>query len=158
MPFTLPLDHESPSKKKCAEKQRRAEARKQMEIDLENDRKVGMQKVRDRYAPFRNLASKTFLPKHPRFEPRILFFLKTIFLVFGLFVFDIFIGEWSRYFVWVQLPDTKLFPYPTIEWPPLYWFDLTFGLALVAVSEELLSRAILCWLIERTEAGNILVL
>ncbi|MBT3906293.1 MAG: hypothetical protein HOB79_21090 [Rhodospirillaceae bacterium] len=50
MTFTNSFDHESPSKKKRAEKQRREEARKQQAADLENDRKARMQKVRDKYS------------------------------------------------------------------------------------------------------------
>jgi uncharacterized protein len=109
------------------------------------------------YAPFRSLASRVFRPRRPRFELHFLFWSKSLLLVFALFVFDLFVGEWARYFVWLQFPDTKLFFYPKIEWPPLYWVDITFGLALVAVSEELLSRAVLCWSIERM-TGSILVL
>ena len=46
MTFTDSFDDESPSKKKRAEKQQKAEARKQQAVDLDNDRKARMQKVR----------------------------------------------------------------------------------------------------------------
>ena len=39
-------------------------------------------------------------------------------------------------------PELILFRYPKIEQPALYWIDLTFGLALTAVAEELVFRSI----------------
>ncbi len=40
------------------------------------------------------------------------------------------------------LPDMALFAYPAIETPALYWFDLSAGLALTAVAEELVFRTV----------------
>ena len=46
-----------------------------------------------------------------------------------------------------------LFRYPKIEQPALYWIDLTFGLALTAVAEELVFRAIARDFLERYTGG-----
>lgn len=46
-----------------------------------------------------------------------------------------------------------LFRYPKIEQPALYWIDLTFGLALTAVAEELVFRAIARDFLERCMGG-----
>jgi hypothetical protein len=50
MPFTFPLDHESPSKKKRAEQQRKIKERNQQIADIEADRKARQQNVRDKYS------------------------------------------------------------------------------------------------------------
>lgn len=42
------------------------------------------------------------------------------------------------------LPDAALGGYPIEEGTPLYFFDLFFGLIIVAVSEEVLSRGLAC--------------
>ena len=47
-----------------------------------------------------------------------------------------------------------LFRYPNIEQPALYWIDLTFGLALTAVAEELVFRAIARDFLERYMSGT----
>ena len=50
MPFTFSLDHESPSKKKRAEQQRKIKERNQQIQDIESDRKARQQNVRDKYS------------------------------------------------------------------------------------------------------------
>ncbi len=42
------------------------------------------------------------------------------------------------------VPDLALGGYPIDEGTPLYFYDLIFGLAIVAVSEEVLSRGLAC--------------
>ena len=42
-----------------------------------------------------------------------------------------------------MFPDTILFAFPTIESETIYWIDITFGLALTAVSEEVLYRKLM---------------
>ena len=41
------------------------------------------------------------------------------------------------------LPTDRLVKFPEIDSVPLYWVDMTFGLALTAVSEELIFRGVL---------------
>ena len=61
-------------------------------------------------------------------------------LAFGLaLASDHYVRGWLDYL----LPQTILFSYPPIGDPALYWFDMTFGLALTAVSEELAFRKVL---------------
>ena len=57
------------------------------------------------------------------------------------------------------IPGTALFAYPGVNSAPLYWIDLTFGLALNAVAEEFSSRSVLKGVIENfTSSTLILVL
>jgi len=59
----------------------------------------------------------------------------------------------SYFFVKAPLDEvfqsTKLFDYPEIESKPLYYFDLGFGLALNAVSEEVAARGVFRHVVER---------
>jgi membrane protease YdiL (CAAX protease family) len=40
------------------------------------------------------------------------------------------------------IPETELFVYPDLDLGAVYWLDITFGLALVALSEELAFRTV----------------
>ena len=55
------------------------------------------------------------------------------------------------------LPDLALFSYPAIEAPALYWFDLTAGLALTAIAEELVFRAAARDVLARLFSGEVAV-
>ncbi|MBT3765156.1 MAG: hypothetical protein HN578_15370 [Rhodospirillales bacterium] len=60
MPFTFPIEHESPSKKKRAEQQRKIKERNHQIADIEADRKARQQNVRDKYsAPLPDQAKET---------------------------------------------------------------------------------------------------
>ena len=57
----------------------------------------------------------------------------------GIVLADYFAGAWIRSTINTSLPATALGRYPALTgW--LYWFDLVFGLALVAYSEEVIFR------------------
>ncbi len=58
----------------------------------------------------------------------------------------------------VVIPDTHLFSYPRIDFKPLYWFDLSFGLALTAVAEEFTSRSVLKGIIERYSKNKLIII
>lgn len=51
------------------------------------------------------------------------------------------------------LPDIQVFDFPSFRGPEWYWFDLTFGLALNSVSEELVCRGILAAILLRHGHG-----
>jgi membrane protease YdiL (CAAX protease family) len=57
---------------------------------------------------------------------------------FAILAVDAVVGEIGDIFP----QELILFRYPKIELPALYWIDLTFGLALTAVAEELVFRSI----------------
>ena len=57
------------------------------------------------------------------------------------------------------IPGTALFTYPGVNSAPLYWIDLTFGLALNAIAEEFSSRSILKGAIRQiTKSTTVLLL
>jgi len=57
------------------------------------------------------------------------------------------------------IPGTALFTYPGVNSAPLYWIDLTFGLALNAFAEEFSSRSVLRGVIEQfTSSSTILTI
>ena len=58
----------------------------------------------------------------------------------------------------VVIPDTHLFSYPYIEFQPLYWFELSFGLALTAVAEEFTARSVLKGVIERYTKNKFVII
>ncbi|MBT3307437.1 MAG: hypothetical protein HN377_13280, partial [Alphaproteobacteria bacterium] len=58
----------------------------------------------------------------------------------------------------IVIPDTHLFSYPEIMFKPLYWFDLSFGLALTAVAEEFTSRSVLKGVIERYTENKFVII
>lgn len=54
-------------------------------------------------------------------------------------------------------PEEPLFAYPRLGSPGLILLDLTFGMALVALSEELLARAVLKGVLERWTDNRFLI-
>ena len=56
------------------------------------------------------------------------------------------------------LPDIRLYTIPKVEPVPLAWFDLTFGMALLAVAEELTFRGVLRHIIERFTKSRIILI
>lgn len=76
----------------------------------------------------------------PAEPPRYL----TLFLVLAACVaFDFANSNVLRPYLFEVLPDIRTDHYPKVEDAALAWFDLTFGLALTAVSEELGARVIM---------------
>lgn len=53
----------------------------------------------------------------------------------------------------IEITALKLFQYPKLDSPVLYWTDITFGLALTAVSEELVFRGLFARLMARALPG-----
>jgi len=77
------------------------------------------------------------------YEPPLMLWLRigsAIVLALFLMVLSEF---WIRQPLVDLIPDTRLGGYTRIDGPILYWIDITFGLALVAVSEEFVFRAVL---------------
>lgn len=56
-----------------------------------------------------------------------------------------------------RLPETVLFDFPPIDDPLLYLFDLTFGLTLNSISEELIERGILGSVLLRRGNGPLFI-
>jgi uncharacterized protein len=74
-----------------------------------------------------------------RREPRQIALWKVALWIAGIVLADYFAGAWIRSTINTSLPATALGRYPALTgW--LYWFDLVFGLALVAYSEEVIFR------------------
>ena len=51
-------------------------------------------------------------------------------------------------------PETMLFSFPGLEQRTLFWFDVTAGLALTAVSEEVIFRGLFRSVVERLGGGR----
>jgi len=92
--------------------------------------------------PFRDCVKKSFVPLKELHEPLPMTIIRIGTLIFVCLL----VMVASEYFVLIPLldvfPETILFSYPRIDVPLLYWFDLTFGLALTAISEEFVFRSI----------------
>lgn len=74
-----------------------------------------------------------------RRERRQIAFWKVTLWIVGIVLVDYFAGAWIRSTINILFPATALGGYPALTgW--LYWFDLAFGLVLVAYSEEVLFR------------------
>lgn len=56
------------------------------------------------------------------------------------------------------LPDTALFTYPDVDFGPVYWLDITAGLVLVAVSEELACRTVMRRALEKVTDSPIVII
>ncbi|NQV46544.1 MAG: CPBP family intramembrane metalloprotease [Rhodospirillaceae bacterium] len=91
------------------------------------------------------------------YEPFPLFLLR----IGSAIVLAIFLMELSEY--WIRqplqevIPNTRLDFYPVFDDAVLYWVDMTFGLALVAVSEEFIFRSVLKEFIGRF-TNNVIVI
>lgn len=77
--------------------------------------------------------------------------------IFGALLIHIFFELAVHYPLRDFMPEMRLAQFPQIQDPATYWLDLTFGLALVAVSEEVVFRAILKQAIERFTANRFLI-
>lgn len=92
--------------------------------------------------PLRDCVKKSFAPLGNPYDPLPMTVIRIGVPVFLCFLLMIAIKYFVNLPLWEAFPDTYLFRYPTIENPYLYWFDLTFGLALTAISEEFVFRSI----------------
>lgn len=69
----------------------------------------------------------------------------------------IFADKWHSGLTGVYPEQFILFRYPKIEPAALYWFDLTVGLALTAVSEEFVFRGVLGAVMKRYTSNTVLI-
>lgn len=93
--------------------------------------------------PFhRDCVSNSFAPLRNPYDPLPMTVIRIGVPIFLCFLLMIAVEYFVGFPLWEAFPDTALFRKPTIENPFLYWFDLTFGLALTAISEEFVFRSI----------------
>jgi membrane protease YdiL (CAAX protease family) len=64
---------------------------------------------------------------------------------------------WVREPLDQALPGTRLYVFPDIDSRPLYWFDMTFGLLLTALAEEIVNRGVARRIIESFAGGAVAV-
>ena len=67
---------------------------------------------------------------------------------FGAIMLFVYVDAYVYFPLQDFMPDWRTAEYPRIEHVSLYWFDLTFGLMLVAVSEEFVFRGVVKQVIE----------
>ena len=99
--------------------------------------------------PLRDCVKKSFGPLKEHYDPLPMTVIRIGVPVFLCFLLMIAVEYFVGFPLWEAFPDTALFRKPTIENPFLYWFDLTFGLALTAISEEFVFRSIAKSVIEK---------
>lgn len=105
----------------------------------------------------RRLIRLSFATPWPLHEGAPLGLIRLTAIVIGLCVAQVFI-EWGRIWSYSFLPDIRTnYPPHTIE-PVAAWFDLTIGLALVAVSEEFVFRSIACDVLKRFQFSERMII
>ena len=97
-------------------------------------------------APIRRALSGTLALKRPAWEATVLALLATAFIV-G-------VDHFFRKVAPIEVEAMVLFKYPKIASPVLHWTDVTYGLALTAVSEELVFRGVFAGLLGRYFSGE----
>lgn len=95
----------------------------------------------------RRAAADTIRLKRPAAEAMVLATLCTG-LIIGVDYF-------FRSVVDIEVESLVLFRYPALEPDVLYWIDITFGLALTAVSEEMVCRGVFAVLMARFLPGAV---
>lgn len=91
----------------------------------------------------------------PVLPPRYL----TLFLILCVCVFvDWVIWDHLRPQLAKVLPDARIESYPMIENTALAWFDVTAGLALTAISEEIGFRAVMARVMQRFTANTVVII
>ena len=91
--------------------------------------------------PLRQAAAETLPSRWPVSEAAI--------LAIGCAVFIIGADTFFRSVVPIEIESLVLFRYPALDSPVLYWTDITFGLLLTAVSEEIAFRGVFAKLMVR---------
>ena len=84
---------------------------------------------------------------------KLLFFYTLILSIFGVLIFELLEPLLSEIF-----KDTNLVTFPKIENNIIYILDLTLGLALVALSEELIFRGLVLNILNKFSKINIILL
>ena len=97
-------------------------------------------------APIRRALSGTLALKRPAWETAILALLAWAFIV-G-------VDHFFRAVVPIEVEAMALFKYPKLASPVLYWTDVTYGLLLTAISEELVFRGVFAGLLARYFTGE----
>lgn len=69
----------------------------------------------------------------------------------------IFIDHFFRSVIDIEIDSLVLFRYPAVESKVLYWMDITFGLAVTAISEEFVFRGVFAVLMARYLPGTTLM-
>ena len=96
--------------------------------------------------PLRRAAAGTLKLKRPLFEAIVLAAVCT-----GLIIF---IDHFFRSVIDIEIDSLVLFHYPAVESKILYWIDVTFGLAVTAISEEFVFRGVFAVLMARYLPGT----
>jgi hypothetical protein len=65
--------------------------------------------------------------------------------------------HWVREPIDQAFPGTRLYVFPNIDSRPLYWFDMTVGLLLTALAEEIVNRGVARRVLERFAGGAVAV-
>ena len=92
--------------------------------------------------PLRECVRNSFAPLRNLYEPLPMTAIRIGSMILLCFLGMVVIEYYVRIPLYYQFPDSHFFSYPEIENSLLYGLDITFGLALTAISEEFAFRAI----------------
>jgi membrane protease YdiL (CAAX protease family) len=97
-------------------------------------------------APIRRAIAGTLALKRPAWEAAALALLVAAFVI-G-------IDHFFRHVAPIEVAAMVLFKYPKVDSPILHWTDVTYGLALTAISEEIVFRGLFAGLLARCFNGE----